>query len=144
MTTEEKGGNFTTVDVMYRVQNVDDKEDFIEVVSSGTGADTQDKGVGKAMTGAYKYMLLKTFAIPTGDDPDKICSDELDAKQKENPKEEKAKEEPPKKEEEVKDSDGAVLNCVNCGIVVSQNVAKYSKDNFKKILCFECQKTAKK
>ena len=65
----------TTVEVLYRVQNVDDPADYIEVASSGTGVDTQDKGVGKAMTYAYKYMLLRTFAIPTGEDPDKISSD---------------------------------------------------------------------
>ena len=47
-------------------------------MSSGTGVDTQDKGVGKAMTYAYKYLLLRTFAIPTGEDPDKISSAELD------------------------------------------------------------------
>jgi len=29
-----------------------------------------DKGVYKAMTGALKYCLLKTFLIPTGDDPE--------------------------------------------------------------------------
>lgn len=73
-------GTLSTVDVSYRVQNVDDPEDFIVAKSSGTGADTQDKGVGKAMTYAYKYLLLRTFAIPTGEDPDKISSAELDEK----------------------------------------------------------------
>jgi hypothetical protein len=36
----------------------------------GTGADTGDKGVYKAMTGAEKYMLMKSFLISTGDDPE--------------------------------------------------------------------------
>lgn len=36
----------------------------------GAGADKEDKGVYKAMTGAEKYFLLKTFLIPTGDDPE--------------------------------------------------------------------------
>ena len=75
-------GTLTTVDVVYRVQNIDNPEDYIMATSSGTGADTQDKGVGKAMTYAYKYLLLRTFAIPTGEDPDKISSAELDDKQK--------------------------------------------------------------
>lgn len=75
-------GTLSTVDVSYRVQNVDDPEDFIVAKSSGTGADTQDKGVGKAMTYAYKYLLLRTFAIPTGEDPDKVSSAELDDKAK--------------------------------------------------------------
>lgn len=71
----DKINRITTVDVKYKIQNIDDIEDYIVVASSGTGVDTQDKGVGKAMTYAYKYMLLRTFAIPTGDDPDKISSD---------------------------------------------------------------------
>ena len=70
----EKANRITTVDVTYRIQNVDDKDDYILAVSSGTGVDTQDKGVGKAMTYAYKYLLLRTFAIPTGEDTDKISS----------------------------------------------------------------------
>jgi len=84
MPTEQshhKEGNLSTVDVTYRIQNIDEPEDYVTVMSSGTGADSQDKGVGKAMTYAYKYMLLRTFAIPTGEDPDKISSAELDDKQ---------------------------------------------------------------
>ena len=73
-----KDGVLTTVDVTYRIQNVEDENDYIEAVSSGTGVDTQDKGVGKAMTYAYKYLLLRTFAIPTGEDPEKESSAELD------------------------------------------------------------------
>lgn len=73
-----KDGVLTTVDVTYRIQNVEDESDYIEAVSSGTGVDTQDKGVGKAMTYAYKYLLLRTFAIPTGEDPEKESSAELD------------------------------------------------------------------
>ena len=77
----ERVGTITSVDVTYRLQNIDDPEDYIEVVSSGDGADTQDKGAGKAMTYAFKYMFLRTFAIPTGEDPDKISSAELDDKE---------------------------------------------------------------
>lgn len=71
----EKINRVTTVNVTYKVQNIDDLNDYVLVQSTGTGVDTQDKGVGKAMTYAYKYMLLRTFAIPTGEDPDKISSD---------------------------------------------------------------------
>lgn len=65
----------SSVDVTYRIQNIDEPDDYVLVDSSGEGADTQDKGVGKAMTYSYKYMLLRSFAIPTGEDPDKISSD---------------------------------------------------------------------
>ena len=71
----EKNNRLTTVDTVYRIQNIDDKDDYIEAVSSGTGVDTQDKGIGKAMTYSYKYLLLRTFAIPTGEDADKISSE---------------------------------------------------------------------
>lgn len=77
----ERMGQISHVDVKYRIVNVDDPADYIEVVSCGDGADTQDKGAGKAMTYAYKYMWLRTFAIPTGEDPDKIASEEIDAQQ---------------------------------------------------------------
>lgn len=83
-------GNLTTVDVTYRIQNIEDVNDYILAKSSGTGADTQDKGVGKAMTYAYKYLLLRTFAIPTGEDPDKISSAELDEKMDEEEMQKKA------------------------------------------------------
>ena len=78
--TEKSVNMLTSVHVKYKIQNIDDINDFIEVESNGTGVDTQDKGVGKAMTYAYKYMLLRTFAIPTGEDPDKISSAETDKK----------------------------------------------------------------
>lgn len=73
-----RDGQITHVDVVYKMVNVDNPEEFIEIASCGDGADTQDKGSGKAMTYAFKYMWLRTFAIPTGEDPDKISSPELD------------------------------------------------------------------
>lgn len=75
-----KEGNLSTVNTEYKILDID-TGNFEIIVSSGTGADTQDKGVGKAMTYSYKYLLLRTFAIPTGEDPDKVSSAELDAKE---------------------------------------------------------------
>lgn len=80
--TEKSVNQRADVHTKYRIQNVDDLNDYIEVESNGSGVDTQDKAVGKAMTYAYKYMLLRTFAIPTGEDPDKISSAETDYKMK--------------------------------------------------------------
>jgi hypothetical protein len=37
----------------------------------GVGEDSVDKGFYKAFTGSEKYMLMKSFLIPTGDDPEK-------------------------------------------------------------------------
>lgn len=80
--TDKSVNQRADVHTRYRIQNIDDVNDFIEVESNGSGVDTQDKAVGKAMTYAYKYMLLRTFAIPTGEDPDKISSAETDYKMK--------------------------------------------------------------
>lgn len=76
--SETRDGNISHVHVKYHFVDTEDAT-FIEVVSCGDGYDTQDKGAGKAMTYAFKYMWLRTFAIPTGDDPDKVSSDEIDA-----------------------------------------------------------------
>jgi hypothetical protein len=41
------------------------------VVVEGAGEDACDKGAYKALTGALKQCLLKTFLMPTGNDPEK-------------------------------------------------------------------------
>lgn len=53
--------NFTWVDVSGDIWPVPG-------IFPGHGADTGDKGVYKAMTGAEKYFLMKTFLVGTGDD----------------------------------------------------------------------------
>lgn len=72
----EKINRISDVDIKYEVVNIDKPSEKITTVSSGTGVDTQDKGIGKAQTYAYKNMLIKLFAIPTGEDTDKIHSEE--------------------------------------------------------------------
>lgn len=81
--TWTRQGNIAHVDVKYRIVDTENPEDFVEVVSCGDGQDTQDKGAGKAMTYAFKYMWLRTFAIPTGEDPDQISNEEIEQKEKE-------------------------------------------------------------
>lgn len=76
-----RDGIITHVDVTYRMVDTESGE-YIDIASCGDGADTQDKGSGKAMTYAFKYMWLRTFALPTGEDPDKVSSDEITAKTK--------------------------------------------------------------
>ena len=65
----------TTVDCLYKIIDTETGESET-IASAGTGIDTQDKGIGKALTYAYKYLLLRTFAIPTGEDPDKVASED--------------------------------------------------------------------
>lgn len=76
--TVTKEGNITTTNTTYKLVNTENPDEFVFLASSGQGSDTQDKGVGKAMTYSFKYMLLRTFAIPTGEDPDKVASAQID------------------------------------------------------------------
>ena len=76
--TIERKNRVTDVHVVYRIVDIDNPSDFVDVESCGCGVDTQDKGVGKAMTYSRKYMLLNTFLIPTGNDTDDISSDMYD------------------------------------------------------------------
>lgn len=80
--TATRNGQITHVDVEYEMVNAENPEERIRIASCGDGADSQDKGSGKAMTYAFKYMWLRTFALPTGEDPDKVSSEELDANAK--------------------------------------------------------------
>ena len=61
---------FERIEVTYRFVNMDNPSEFIEIKSYGDGIDSQDKSVGKAMTYADKYALLKAYKIITGEDPD--------------------------------------------------------------------------
>lgn len=63
-------GEMTMLEVEYSVIDLDSGEIFYGRVY-GQGQDKGDKGVYKAATGAEKYFLLKTFLLPTGDDPEK-------------------------------------------------------------------------
>ena len=124
-------GNITHVDVVYRMVNVENPEESIEIASCGDGADTQDKGSGKAMTYAFKYMWLRTFALPTGEDPDKVSSAELDEKER-NPV------------------------CGRCGAMIApvkkssgetwqpKDMAKYAQYRYGMPLCGDCMMAAKK
>ena len=76
-----RNGTLTEAVISWRFVNAEKPDEYILVQSAGQGADTQDKGAGKAMTYSRKYALLNTLLIPTGEDPDRISSEELDAKQ---------------------------------------------------------------
>lgn len=132
-----RSGNISHVDVKYRMVNVENPEEYIEIASAGDGADTQDKGSGKAMTYAFKYMWLRTFALPTGEDPDKISSDELDAKaaqameQRQIICERCGKDVYP-----VKKRNGEIWNVSDMEV--------YSRRKFGACLCADCMKLAQK
>lgn len=79
----EKTTYFLRLEVTYRFVNVDNPDDFIEIITYGDGVDTQDKAPGKAMTYADKYALLKAYKIQTGEDPDANPSGNMGRKKEE-------------------------------------------------------------
>ena len=63
---------FTELDIKYVWVNADKPDETIEKTWYGQGVDIAgEKGVGKALTYAEKYFILKSFNVPTDkDDPD--------------------------------------------------------------------------
>lgn len=117
-----KGINrISDVNVIYEVVNIHNPVEKIQTAASGTGVDTQDKGVGKAQTYAYKNMLLKLFAIPTGDDTDKIHSDDYTNKLY---------------------GEKPVIKCEECGCETTQQMVDRTYKAYNKKLCVECGKKA--
>lgn len=64
----EQDGNRTKILMLIRFVNVDNPTNFIEVKSYGYGIDPQDKGVGKAVSYAFKTALLKNFCLESSDE----------------------------------------------------------------------------
>jgi|BioPla2DNA2_1021312.scaffolds.fasta_scaffold37511_5 hypothetical protein len=85
---------FTELDVLMTWVDADNPEEKIECPWYGQGVDIAgEKGVGKALTYAEKYFMLKFFNIPTDkDDPDSF--QERNATNDNTPKETTNKEPP--------------------------------------------------
>lgn len=64
-------GNRTEVMMDISFINIDDPSDQFTTSYPGYGIDSQDKGIGKAISYAVKYALLKTFCLETSDDVEK-------------------------------------------------------------------------
>jgi len=90
---KETCSRFTTCETKYKIINIDDPKEFEIVSSGGAGVDSQDKGIGSAMTYDYKYLLLRMLAIPTGQDPDKVHNEQHEEEQKKGKTEEQLKKE---------------------------------------------------
>lgn len=67
--SQSRVDNITEVTMIHTFMDSETGAEFT-VKSQGQGADKQDKGVYKAITGATKYFLWKNFMIETGDDPE--------------------------------------------------------------------------
>ena len=68
----------TNVLVGYAFYDIESGEK-IRGEASGQGTDSGDKGVYKAITGAIKYIYMKNFLIPTGDDPENETKQQTNA-----------------------------------------------------------------
>ena len=67
--------NVNTVQMDFTFIHAGSGESFT-ISTVGEGMDSGDKGCYKAQTGAVKYALLKSFQIPTRDDPEKDNGEE--------------------------------------------------------------------
>jgi hypothetical protein len=84
---QDEWGN-TNVLMHYRI--LDEEGNFLSFRAAGSGNDKNSKGVGdkgiyKALTGASKYALLKTFMMETGDDPEVPSQQEKESKPEPKP-----------------------------------------------------------
>jgi len=70
----------TELKVTYRILDIETNE-FQDVVGFGNGADSQDKGAGKAFTYSLKNVLSKTFMLFSGEDTDNTHSDDINRKE---------------------------------------------------------------
>jgi len=72
--------HLTEIEIDYTWINAEEPNEKITCHWYGQGLDTGEKGVGKALTYAEKYFMLKFFNIPTDkDDPDSF-QDKVDGK----------------------------------------------------------------
>jgi hypothetical protein len=97
--TQDEYGN---THVMMNFTLMDDEGYTFTFSGAGSGNDRNkngvgDKGIYKAITGATKYALMKTFLLETGDDPEVVSDhDRGEAKPVEKPAEKPAEKKKPK------------------------------------------------
>lgn len=105
---------FERIETDYCFVNIDKPEEKIKVTTYGDGIDSQDKSVGKAMTYADKYALLKAYKIITGEDPDQKASETMETKPQppkfEQPKQEETKFEQPKQYKRITSEQIKIIN----------------------------------
>lgn len=69
--TGKKEENLFRLSLIFTWVNVDNPEETVVTPWQSAGVNSDDKGLGSALTYAERYFLLKTFNVPTGkDDPD--------------------------------------------------------------------------
>jgi hypothetical protein len=73
---DTKTRNVTQIKVKFKIVDIETGESE-HLMGFGNGADSQDKGSGKAFTYAFKTMLSKTFMLFSGEDTDNEHSDDI-------------------------------------------------------------------
>ena len=63
----------------YKFVDVENPDSTLEIPFFGYSIDSGDKADGKAMTYAIKYMFVNCFVMPSGDDSDKVNSNDIEA-----------------------------------------------------------------
>jgi len=66
--SSSRDGNIHSVTMSVKIIDVDSGESLEVGDYPGTGIDNQDKGFGKAISYAFKYILQKLFLLEIGDD----------------------------------------------------------------------------
>lgn len=106
-TTNQKGNKefFTKLNMVFTWVNIDNPDEKIICQWTAQGLDNAEKGIGKALTYAEKYFLLKFFNIATDkDDPDKF-QEKMDNTTKKNAPVEQVKAVSPSPEDVKKQKD---------------------------------------
>ena len=106
-TTNQKGNKefFTKLNMVFTWVNLDNPDEKIVCQWTAQGLDNAEKGIGKALTYAEKYFLLKFFNIATDkDDPDKF-QEKMDNTTKKNAPVEQVKAPAPSPEDVKKQKD---------------------------------------
>lgn len=127
---------FTELEIEYTWLNVEKPDEKITCRWYGQGVDIAgEKGVGKALTYAEKYFMLKFFnIIPTDeDDPDSFQGNHSEDK-KPNALHK------PQETTSSKQQETASFKCEDCGTGITEKIKNYSQKQFHKDLCINCQK----
>ncbi len=143
-TTTAKGKKefICTVDMEFTFCDGDSGE-TLTVKMSGDGQDGGDKAIFKAITGCTKYAQMKSFMIPTGDDPE---DDGAESGRKATGK--PSQNAPQSRQEAPESTEGKnippdALICHNCEAEITPGQKQMSIKNYGKPLCLKCQKEAK-
>ena len=133
----------------------------VQIVGFGFGADSQDKGSGKAFTYAYKTALSKSFMLFSGEDTDNEHSDSISKPEKKasEPTQSKPKADKPQQAVTAKKEETAVKPnpfvaphhmCEDCqkeitdhknskGVIYSvADIIQGSTAEYNKKLCYDC------